>query len=245
MRRYLASCLSVLIVFPGCASYTARPAPAPKIVAMPFSRIENSVMVAVDPYIQPDRQMEVFDADLKKSGVFPLYLLVENRGDRELYVQRSTIVLEVPDGRQISPVQSEKVARELERKPTAGGGGGGGGGVGGGPGGAFGLVVIGLILLAIDYLAVKPAEKKANEARIADYMNKDFHDVVLSKNALAHGFVYFMPPAGTLWSTKARLALRFVDKKDGASFVIRVPVSESGFFKEGPVDTKKEEPPSQ
>ena len=119
-----------------------------------------------------------------------------------------------------------------------------GGGGGFGPG-AGGLAVIGLILIAIHYLAVKPAEKKANEARIADYMNKDFQDVVLSKNASAHGFVYFMPPAGTLWSTKARLALRFVDKTDGASFVIRVPVSESGFFKEGPADAKKDQPTSK
>ena len=231
MRRYLASCLSVLLVFSGCASYTARPAPAPKIAAMPFSRIENSVMVAVDPYIQQDRQKEVFDAELK--GVLPLYLLVENRGERELSLERSAIVLELPDGRQISPVYSVTVARMLERDLTL-------------SASDFQGIGGGVILAIPVYIAIRIAEKRATEARVADYMNKEFQDVVLNKNASAHGFVYFMPPTGTLWSTKARLALRFVDKTDGTSFVIHVPVrSESGFFKEGPADAKKEEPTSE
>ena len=104
----------------GCATYTARPAPAPKIAAMPFSRIENSVMVAVDPYIQPDRQKEVFDAELK--GVLPLYLLVENRGDQKIFLSRSDIALEIPDGRQIGPVHSGAVAH-LFMGNTYGGGG--------------------------------------------------------------------------------------------------------------------------
>jgi hypothetical protein len=58
------------------------------------------------------------------------------------------------------------------------------------------------------------AEKRATEARIADYLNKEFKDVVLSKDASAHGFVFFMPP-GTLWFTKGRLVLHFVDETDG------------------------------
>ena len=235
MRRYLSLCLSVLMVFPGCASYTARPASAPKMAAMPFLRIENSVMVAVDPYIQPDRQREVFDAELMKTlGVLPLYLSVENRGERELSLERSAIALELPDGRQISSVQSETVARRLEVKHAVSKGGGGG----------LGALGVGLIE-GLSVLAANAAEKRATEARVADYGNKEFQDVVLSKNASAHGFVYFMPPAGTLWSTKARLALRFVDKKDGTSFAVRVPVSESGFFKEGIVDPKKEDPTSK
>jgi len=240
MRRYLALCLSVLMVFPGCASYTVRPAPAPKIVTMPFSRIENAVMVAVDPYIQPERQKEVFDADLKKLGVLPLYLVVENRGDRELSLQRfEAIALELPDGSQINPVDASPIARRLGR--------------GDGDGGfKRGDEVVGAVMLlpllfpvALAILAAQTTETNTTEARIADYTNKEFKDVVLSKNDSAHGFVYFMPPEGTLWYTKARLVLRFVDKTAGTSFVIRVPVSESGFFKGGPVDTKKEERTSE
>jgi hypothetical protein len=158
-------------------------------------------------------------------------------------------VLELPDGRRNVAADSETVARLLEVKPTSPGFGSGLG-VGGGA----------AILDGLLFLADSIASKRANEARRIDYMNKDLQDVVLSKDASTHGFVYFMPPAGTGY-TKARLAVPLVDKKDGTSFVIRVPVrmaalqteaavgvlqnadlnalaeSESG-SKEGPVDTR-------
>lgn len=230
MRRYLALSLSILMVLPGCASYTVRAVPIPKTVLMPFSRIDNSVMVAVDPYIQPGRQKEVFNDELK--GVLPLYILVENRGDRELSLHRSAIALELPDGRQISPVKSATVAGRLAREPSRVS-----------PSDEVQGAVMLVLLFPLIPLAVAAidAQKKTQEARVVDYLNKEFQDVVLTKDASAHGFVYFMPPSGTRWSTKARLVLRFVDKTDGTSFVIRVPVSESA-FKEGPIDTKKQEP---
>jgi hypothetical protein len=210
MRRYLALSLSALIAFPGCMSYTARPMPVPKTVAMPYSRVENSVTVAVDPYIQPDRQKEVFNDELK--GMLPLYLFVENRGDRKLSLNRSTIALEFPDGSQISPIQTETVLQRLGKMAST---------TSGHCGGSC-LRDVGLVLPLL-------ASKRASEAQLADYMEKEFKDVVLSKDASAHGFVFFIQPSGTLWFTKVRLALRFVDEADGSSFVVRVPVSESAF----------------
>jgi hypothetical protein len=219
MRRYLALSLSALIAFPGCMSYTARPMPVPKTVAMPYSRVENSVMVAVDPYIQPNRQKEVFSDELK--GMLPLYLFVENRGDRKLSLNRSTIALEFPDGSQISPIQTEKVLRILDQKP-------GQSDTGSHKDMAIaiqlGILLSPVILLLIPFAIA--AEKRATEARIADYTNKGLKDLVLGKGDSTHGFVFFIPPAGTLWFTKVRLALLFVDETDGTSFVIHVPMSE-------------------
>jgi hypothetical protein len=222
MRRYLALSLSALIAFPGCMSYTARPMPVPKTVAMPYSRVENSVTVAVDPYIQPDRQKEVFNDELK--GMLPLYLFVENRGDRKLSLNRSTIALEFPDGSQISPIQTETVLQRLGKMAST---------TSGHCGGSclrdVGLVLPLLPLIIPLMIPLGLASKRASEAQLADYMEKEFKDVVLSKDASAHGFVFFIQPSGTLWFTKVRLALRFVDEADGSSFVVRVPVSESAF----------------
>ncbi len=234
MRRLLALSLSVLIVIPGCVSYTFQPPPVPGVVTMPFSRIENSVIVAVDPYIQSDRQEEVFDRDLKKLGVLPLYLLVENRGDRELSLDRAAIVLELPDGRQIGRLDATAAAPKFVSVSF--------------PLGLF-LHSLGTnpvtIPVALLFLPViRDAQKSALEALRTDYMNTELRDVVLDKDASAHGFVYFLPPSGTLWYGKARLAQRFVNKTDGTSFVIRLPVSESKLFKKGPIDTKQAEPTS-
>jgi hypothetical protein len=96
--RYLALALSFLMLFPGCAtSYMGRPVPVPKIETMPVWRTEGSVTVGVDSYIQPDRQKEVFDDDLEKAGVLPIYLLIRNSGKRPLSLRRSDITLELPE----------------------------------------------------------------------------------------------------------------------------------------------------
>ncbi|HWP60604.1 MAG TPA: hypothetical protein VNL14_22105 [Candidatus Acidoferrales bacterium] len=176
-------------------------------------------MVAVDPYIQPDRQKEVFDRDLRKLGVLPFYLLVENGSARELSLDRVSIVLELPDGRQIGRVNAATAAPRLDVAMP-------GSFL---PGGNFGSFLVGVLLIPVE-LIVADAQIRGHEARKAKYMNTELQDVVLSKDASTHGFVYFLPPSGTLWYTKARVALRFVDKTDGTSFVIRVPVNESGLF---------------
>jgi hypothetical protein len=214
MRRYLALALSFLMVS-GCStySYSGRPVTVPKIETMPSWRTEGPITVGVDPYIQTDRQKEVFDDDLEKAGVLPIYLLVKNRGEKNLSLRRSDIALELPDGSQISSVQSETVLRMLGRWPTSGS-----------SGGAPFLgrelpAAIALLPLAIP-LAL--ADSRAREARTADYTEKEFKDAVLRKNVSAHGFVYLTTPS-TVW-VESKLVLCFVDETDGTSFVVRVPL---------------------
>jgi hypothetical protein len=64
----------------------------------------------------------------------------------------------------------------------------------------------------------------SKEAQKTDYLNKEFKDVVLNRDASAHGFVYYTFTYGT--PTKSKLVLRFVDETDGTSFVVRVPLIE-------------------
>src|SRR5262245_58769731 len=212
MSRYLALALSFLTVFSGCSTYSARPVNASKIDVMPFWRTEGPITIGVDPYIQTDRQKEVFDADLEKAGVLPIYVLIKNNSDRSLSLRHEDITLEYPSGYQISPVQTDTVLRMLGRKPS------------------IGLAIVGALGFGGFYplipfaVAGAMVEKRVADTQGADYLNKEFKDVVLSKDESAHGFIYLMPPSSGLEALKGKLILHFVDET-GSDFVIRVPVS--------------------
>jgi hypothetical protein len=238
LLRYLALALSFLMVS-GCTFlYSGRPVPVPKIETMPVSRTEGPVTIGVDPYIQPERQKEVFDDDLKKAGVLPIYLLIKNNGERPISFRRRSempladIALELPDGMQISPIQTDTVLRQLggdrfarmldkmrfglpqderskhERSKDI----------------AMAFLLFPLIPIFLPGMVGIEVENSAIEARINDYMKKEFKDVKLNKDESTHGFVYFMP-SSTPWAMKGKLLLRFEDT-DGTDFVVRVPVIE-------------------
>jgi hypothetical protein len=212
--RYLALAMSILMVFSGCStfSYSGRPVTVPKIETMPVWRTEGPVTIGVDPYIETDRQKEVFDDDLKKVGVLPIYLLVRNNSDRPLSLRRADtnldITLELPDGQKTWLMNTEAVL------PTAT------------PRAANGHsdsknVISGMLLLfplIPLFIAGFVAEKKADAARLADYKEKEFKNVKLNKDESTHGFVFFFP-----YHEKGKLVLRFVDETGGSSFV-RLPI---------------------
>src|SRR5262245_55640592 len=220
--RCLVLALSFLIVFSGCStyshpSYSGRPVPVPKIETMPIWRTEGLVTVGVDPYIQLDRQKEVFDDDLEKAKILPIYLLVRNSGERPLSLRHADIKLEFPNGLQSLLDDSETVLQWTGRDPTK----------------SAKLQAAGAarLFFLFPLIPLFIAQKKAIDARIADYASrvadykeKDFKDVKLGKDESAHGFVYYTYTYGI--PTKGKLVLRFVDETDGSDFVIRVPVSE-------------------
>jgi hypothetical protein len=227
MRRYLALASSFVLVS-GCStlSYSGRPVPVPKIETMPVWRTEGPVTVGIDTYIQPERQKEVFDDDLEKAGVLPIYLLIKNHGERAVSLRRRSeipledIALELPDGSQISsPIPSETVLRMLGRLPPSGG-----------SGQLSGLETREMLYVATHLFPLIPfaiaggvAANKATEARITDYLNKEFQNIKLNKDESTHGFVYLTIPV-TYWG-ESQLVLRFVDE-NGTDFVVRVPVIE-------------------
>jgi hypothetical protein len=224
--RHLALCLSFLMVS-GCStlSYSGRPVPVPKIEAMPVWRTEGSVTIGVDAYIQPARQKEVFDDDLEKAGVLPIYLLIKNHGERPLSLRRRSeipladIALELPDGNQISfSVPSETVLRMLGRIPPSGGGAY----MSGKDVGEMLYVAIHLFPLIPFAIAAGVAADRATEARITGYLDKEFKNIKLNKDESTQGFVYLTIPV-TYWG-ESKLVLRFVDETDGSDFVVRVPV---------------------
>lgn len=89
MRCTAAVCSVILVALTGCASYTPSSVPIPKADAMPAWRTEGTVAAGADLYAQQDRLKTVFGANLRDLAVFPIQLLVENRGDRRQAVRRS------------------------------------------------------------------------------------------------------------------------------------------------------------
>ncbi len=211
MRRTLVLCSGLLIALTGCASYTPSSAQIPKAAGMPAWRTEGAVGAGADPYVQPDRQKAMFGGNLRNEGVLAVQVLVENRGDRRQLVRRSEIALGLPDGTQFSPSNASSASAKLQS-------------IGGVVGStiAFGL---------IGFLVSSSANEQASAARLADYQSKELQDVTLGKDQPAHGFVYFIPPAGTQAFNEATLSVRFVDAEDATGLVVRLPMTGLEFKK--------------
>ena len=227
----LCWCLSLLLVFHGCASYTVSPAPIPTPAAMPLWQTGDLVAVGADPYAAPDRQQSIFAADLiGKAGVVPIQILVQNHGPRPMKVRRSDITLEFPETR-LGPIDPYTVVvllmgpnsrgststREVDprfMRDVVN------------PGSTYVIpFLIPLALLVpifIPRLIADSAEAKAIDARRADYQAKEFRDAILDTNTAAHGFVYFAPftfyADSGLRLSEATLVIRIADAEDESRF---------------------------
>ena len=204
MRNY--SLLLVTILFlTGCASYSARSAPVPKLETLPASASQGEIVIGADPYVQEERQIAVFDGNLVEEGILPIQLFVLNNGTRKVLIRRSDIVLLSSDGNQLTPAGAFAVASKLEKTsshfwPTF----------------FFGIV---------GAFAAESASDTAKTARREDCQSKEFKDITLEKAGSSFGFVYFIPPAGTESFKKAVLIVRCVDTENSSSFVIKLPLS--------------------
>ena len=219
-RKALALCLSGSIALTGCASYVALPAPIPTSDVMPAWRIEGAVAVGADLYVQPERLEAVFGRDLRKVGVVPIQVLVQNSGERQYWLQRSAIALELPDGTQMNPVRATEVAVMEPPHP---------------PRSIAANIALGALLIPFIPILIYPAlidvqlSDASRRQRRTDYWSKELVDVVLGENESVHGFVFFVLPPGTQALNEATLVLNIVDIAEARRFMIRLPQSGLGF----------------
>jgi len=195
----------LLCMLTGCASYSPSLAPTPTLEKMPESASLGGVVVGADPYIQPERQQAVFDGNLVEEGIMPIQIFVRNNGDRKILIRRSDIQLLLSDGKQLTAAGTFAVASKLEKTShhfwaTA----------------LFGIP---------GAFVAESASSKAKTERKEDYQSKEFKDITLDKNGTSYGFVYFIPPVGTVSLNKATLTLRCVDSENVSSFIVNLPIS--------------------
>jgi hypothetical protein len=199
-------CLTVIAVslVGACASYEPTSAPvAPKTA---FSLVEaEGVAAGAFPYAKPEEYEPMFDADLDKSDVIAVHVMVENRRPSAVLVRPSDMSLVLADGRVISPSNSLKVANKVGEDGSV-------------IGSAIAFGLIGLIVAS-------NAEEKARAARIDDYVSKSLDTADLRPGDSADGVVFFIPPKSWPAFDEAELSVSAIDKVEGTSDVVSVQLT--------------------
>ncbi|MGH7186134.1 MAG: hypothetical protein ACREIB_07660 [Pseudomonadota bacterium] len=172
---------------------------------MPIVHVQEGFSVAADPYIEPDRQRSVFDADLGGAGVLAFHVFVENKSGKPTIIRRSDMSLTPPEGTRIGPESANSAAVKVGESGS--------------------VVAASLAFGIVGALVAGSAEDSARNARIADYRSKEFPEQTFAKDQAAQGFVFFIPPPGTKPFDAATLTVRFVDAESGAVQSVDVPLA--------------------
>ncbi len=194
----------LVLAMAACASYE------PSTVAVPQPTASQWVVLgdfaaAAEPYVDPEQQQAIFDADFDEADVIAIQVVVENRGKTSKLVRPSDIVLELPDGQKLPPATVATTVTKVGEDGSV-------------VGSALAFGVIGAIVAA-------NAENEARAARTQDYQGKALQVSALNKNDQAHGFVFFIPPRGTQPFDEGTLHVRFADTADSTSQVVELPLT--------------------
>ncbi len=231
MRHVFALWTVVLLLSAGCSSpqakstirpYTAVSVPLPSAEAIPLWQTTGPLRVGVDPYFEPTRQRSVFDADFHARGILPLLVVIHNQGTEPFHLRRSAITLTLPDTTERHPLPVATVVGPPPAKFTQGEDS-----VdieGTGAAAKFATAVVATVWVAAS-LAGQPAEqtqRRAWEARVADYEAKILQNTIVAPNTSIHGFVFFTSPAASGFED-ATLSLR-VETGTSSGVVVQVPL---------------------
>lgn len=97
-----ASCFIVGIA--GCRSYPVQPMPSIRADEAPARTTVAGVPVGAKSYTDSGEIKAIFNYDLMGKGVLPVFLVVDNRSDREIELLRARFEFETPSGSQLVPI---------------------------------------------------------------------------------------------------------------------------------------------
>jgi hypothetical protein len=206
MRAPIAGFLVILMGIAGCVSYSPSSAPLPEIASMSVCGSEGPVKIALDPYVQGDRQKKVFGGDLGAVGIIPIQVYFENLEDRRVLVKPSNISLVLPNGTRINQAGARAACAKMSNN--------------------YGMIMAGVGLGVVAALAVSQAEGKDKAAMLDDYQRKEFQEASLEKGENAHGFLYFIPSTGTANFNAALLQVRIINVEDRSNFTTELAIKD-------------------
>lgn len=196
-----------------CITYNVRPIPTPEFERMLVRSSQEPVAVGADPYVEADRQIAVFDASLTEVGVLAVQILIQNRGEQPVLINPGKLLLRLPHGKEIAPVEARAVVAKFNRDY----------------GKSFdrAAVAFGLIGAAVA-IAASSTSEKAQADRHLDYATKELKKVVIEKGGSTHGFVFFILPldAGTL--NDSTLTVPCFGADETISVVVKLPFAKTG-----------------
>jgi len=227
MRYVFVLWIVVLILSVGCGSprpYTAVSAPLPSAEGIPLWQTAGPLQVGVDPYLEPERQRRVFDADFRARGILPLLVVIHNQGTEPFHLHRSAITLSLPDTTERHPLSVATVIGSSPAKSIQNEGS-----VHITDSGDPHKVATAAAITA--FMAAGLAEQQAEEtkrrawaARGADYEAKMLRNTIVAPGARIHGFVFFTSPAARGFED-ATLNLR-VETRTSLGVEVQVPLRE-------------------
>jgi hypothetical protein len=236
MQKILSICLILMMIiqFSGCAKTTS-PATAPIATSTPppvapiadagalsDQKTRSALRVGADPYYS-NRQRSMFGQDMSQTGLLPVMVYLQNKGEQPLKVVPSTIFLEIQDG---AGIQATPLPTDLSgaRPPTPP------------PPDTTGAkvarvaAVTGLIALELVSRGLVSGvsncierDRQAKPHLQKEYQNKELREVTLAKGESAQGFVYFYVPQGIQQTTSAHLIVPYLPIQ-GRSGEVRVPL---------------------
>lgn len=210
-----------------CSSYSAREAPNIGAAAMPYRHSSGPLSLAVDPYSQPSRQLDMFGEDLSKVGVLPVHVAVTNGDERWLRIAPENFKLELPGNEPSAPRPSYEVSTLLAPEIGVADYAAAGVGVLGGLGGTIGALA-GRLVSFFGAAALDWSRTSTVDAREKDYERKAFKAARLGKNQSARGFLYFVLPVGTPDFDQAILTLSVL-ADENATLTLNVPLKGLGY----------------
>lgn len=198
MRRVLITMLVLTCLTVSCAPYIPQPATLLRIQTAAVSAEKQGLAIGVTPYLDTERNKQVFGADLKEAGILPLQVVVRNNSECPLTIRKSDFTLGLPGKSDYAPAPVTTVTDQLESYESSAG------------------VVGSTILFGLaGYLLSSTERDKANEARKADLRSKEIQDVSLGPQQSINGFLFFLIPDDVQEIKEAVSAVGILDPSGG------------------------------
>lgn len=180
----------------GCAAYSTRDAKALQPEGMPYVQTDANLSMGADPYVQAERQEQVFGADLLAAAILPVQVTVVNVGDTTLRIEPDHFKLYISADSMTTHRPGHEVAKIFA--PTEGVADYATSGVGmlGGLAGPIGSMA-GRVVALLSAGALSSSRSEAIQAREADYTRKELKPTLLGKTQLVRGFLFFVLPRET------------------------------------------------
>lgn len=235
MRYVLALWAIVLLLNAGCSSprpYTAVSAPLPSAEGIPLWQTAGPLRVGVDPYLEPERQRRVFDADFRARGILPLLVVVQNQGTELFHLRRSATTLSLPDTTERHPLPVATVVGPPAAQPTQAENREPIPDSGDPHKVATAAAVTAFVAAGLAEQRAEETKRRAWAARAADYEAKMLQNTIVAPGTRVHGFVFFTSPAAHGFED-ATLNLR-VETLTSSGVEVQVPLRELGRVQEPP-----------
>jgi hypothetical protein len=192
----LVALVSGIDLLAGCASREAREVIPPEISGMPFSVREGDVSLGADPYVQSERQEQVFAADLSEQAVLPVQVVMANSADSQLQVDPALFKLALPGRETTAPRPGVEVAMMFPPEAGVAHYATTGVAVLGGLAGPIGAIA-GRVAGLLGALMLNQMDGDTAQSRQDDYLRREFRAGRIGRGETARGFLYFVLPRGT------------------------------------------------